>query len=67
MGSRSSNSSKKKAMRVRPIWGLGRWKGAIRERSVKAWLPPGGLVPFYRQISSLTPPSVTGKVSTDVL
>jgi hypothetical protein len=36
-------------------------------RSVKAWLPPGGLVPFYRQISSLTPPSVTGKVSTDVL
>jgi hypothetical protein len=26
-----------------------------------------GLIPFYRQISSLAPPSVTGKVSPDVL
>jgi hypothetical protein len=25
-----------------PIWGLGRWKGAMNARSVKAWLPPGG-------------------------
>jgi hypothetical protein len=64
---RFSNSSKKKATQVRPIWGLERWKGAIRERSAKAWLLPGGSIPFYRQISSLAPPSVTGKVSTDVL
>jgi hypothetical protein len=26
-----------------------------------------GSIPFYRQISSLAPPSITGKVSTDVL
>jgi hypothetical protein len=28
-GSRSSNNSKKKAMQVHPIWGLGRWKGVM--------------------------------------
>jgi hypothetical protein len=25
---------------VHPIWGLGRWKGAMNERSAKAWLLP---------------------------
>jgi hypothetical protein len=64
---RFSNSSKKRATQLRPIWGLGRWKGTIQERSAKAWLLPGGSIPFYRQISSLAPPSVTGKVSPDVL
>jgi hypothetical protein len=44
--SRSSNSSKTKAMRVPPIRGLGRWKGAMHEGSAKAWLPPGGSIPF---------------------
>jgi hypothetical protein len=62
-----SNGSKKKATQLRPIWGLGRWKGAIQERSAKAWLLPGGSIPFYRQISSLAPPNVTGKVSPNVL
>jgi hypothetical protein len=36
----------KKATQVHPIWGLGRWKGAMNARSVKAWLLPGGSVPF---------------------
>jgi hypothetical protein len=36
-------------------------------RSVKAWLPPGGWSLFKGKISSLAPPSVTGKVSIDVL
>jgi hypothetical protein len=44
--SRSSNSSKKKATQVHPIWGLGRQKGAMDARIVKAWLPPGGSIPF---------------------
>jgi hypothetical protein len=26
---------------VHPIWGLGRWKGTMNARSVKAWLLPG--------------------------
>jgi hypothetical protein len=43
---RSSNSSKKKATQVHPIWGLGRWKGTMNARSVKAWLLPGGSTPF---------------------
>jgi hypothetical protein len=64
---RSSNISKKKATQLCPICGLGRWKGAIQERSAKAWLLPGGSISFYRQISSLAPPSVTGKVSPNVL
>jgi hypothetical protein len=67
MSSRSSNSSKKKAAQVRPIRGHGRLKGAIQERSAKAWPLPGGSIPFYRQISSLAPLSITGKVSTDML
>jgi hypothetical protein len=29
-----------------PIRGLGRWKGAMHEGSAKAWLPPGGSIPF---------------------
>jgi hypothetical protein len=56
-----------KATPVRPIWGLERWKGAMHEGRTKAWPLPGGSIPFYRQISSSAPPSVTGKVSTDVL
>jgi hypothetical protein len=44
--SRSSNGSKTKATRVLPIRGLGRWKGAMHEGSAKAWLPPGGSIPF---------------------
>jgi hypothetical protein len=36
----------KKATQVHPIWGLGRWKGAMNVRSVKAWLLPGGSIPF---------------------
>jgi hypothetical protein len=35
-GSCSSNSSKKKATQVHPIWGLGRCKGAMDARSAKA-------------------------------
>jgi hypothetical protein len=42
----SSNSSKKKATQVHPIWGLGRWKGAMNARSVKAWLLPRGSTLF---------------------
>jgi hypothetical protein len=42
----SSNGSKTKATRVLPIRGLGRWKGAMHEGSAKAWLPPGGSIPF---------------------
>jgi hypothetical protein len=42
----SSNSSKTKATRALPIRGLGRWKGVMNERSAKAWLPPGGSIPF---------------------
>jgi hypothetical protein len=40
------NSSKMKATRALPIRGLRRWKGAMHERSAKAWLPPRGTVPF---------------------
>jgi hypothetical protein len=52
---------------VPPFWGLGRWKGAMHEGSAKAWLPPGGSIPFYRRLSPLASSSVTGKVFTDVL
>jgi hypothetical protein len=52
---------------VRPIWGLERWKGTTHDGRTKAWPLPRGSIPFYRQISSLAPPRVTGKVSTDVL
>jgi hypothetical protein len=31
---------------VHPIWGLGRWKDAMNARSAKAWLLPGGSIPF---------------------
>jgi hypothetical protein len=44
--SHSSNSSKRKATQVHPIWGLGRWKDAMNERSANAWLLPGGSIPF---------------------
>jgi hypothetical protein len=67
MRSRFSNSSKKRATQLCPIWGLERRKGTIQGRSAKAWLLLGGSIPFYRQISSLAPPSVMGKVSPDVL
>jgi hypothetical protein len=63
----SSNDSKSKATPVHPVRGLERWKGATHEGRTKAWPLLGGSIPFYRQISSLAPPSVTGKVSTDVL
>jgi hypothetical protein len=42
---RSSNN-KTKATRALPIRGLGRWKDAMHEGSAKAWLPPGGSIPF---------------------
>jgi hypothetical protein len=42
----TSNSSKTKATRALPIWGLGRRKGMTHEESAKAWLPPGGSIPF---------------------
>jgi hypothetical protein len=42
---RSSNN-KTKATQALPIWGLGRWKGAMHEGSVKAWLTPGGSITF---------------------
>jgi hypothetical protein len=29
-----------------PHPGLGRWKGVMHEGSAKAWLPPGGSIPF---------------------
>jgi hypothetical protein len=35
-----------KATRALPIWGLGRWKGAMHEGSAKAWLPSKGVAPF---------------------
>jgi hypothetical protein len=31
---------------VLPIWGLERWKDAMHEGSVEAWLLPGGTTPF---------------------
>jgi hypothetical protein len=31
---------------MRPIRGLGRWKAAMHEGSEKAWLLPGGSIPF---------------------
>jgi hypothetical protein len=31
---------------VLPIRGLGRRKSAMHEGSAKAWLPPGGSIPF---------------------
>jgi hypothetical protein len=39
-------SSKTKATRALPIWGLKRRKGTMHEGSAKAWLPPGGSIPF---------------------
>jgi hypothetical protein len=35
----SSNDDKAKEPRAPPIWGLGRWKDAMHEGSVKTWLP----------------------------
>jgi hypothetical protein len=31
---------------MHPIWGLGRWKGAMREGSAEACLLPEGSIPF---------------------
>jgi hypothetical protein len=31
---------------VLPIWGLGGRKGVMHEGSAKAWLLPGGSIPF---------------------
>jgi hypothetical protein len=45
---RSSNDSKTKATWALPIRGLGRWKGAMHEGSVKAWLPSKGVAPFLK-------------------
>jgi hypothetical protein len=53
--SRSSNSSKKKATQVHPIWGLGRWKGMMNVKSVKAWLPPGGRSLLKADLLTRTP------------
>jgi hypothetical protein len=61
MSSRSSNNNNKKAAQVHPIWGLRRWKGAMQERSAKAWPLPGGSIPFYKQISSLAPQASRAK------
>jgi hypothetical protein len=40
---RSSNDDKTKATRALPIRGLGRWKGAVHEESMKTWLPSKGV------------------------
>jgi hypothetical protein len=40
---RSSNDDKTEATRALPIRGLGRWKGAMHEESVKTWLPSKGV------------------------
>jgi hypothetical protein len=42
---RSSNNQTKET-RALPIQGLGRWKDTMHEGSAKAWLPPGGSIPF---------------------
>jgi hypothetical protein len=55
MGSCSSNSSKKKATQVHPIWGLERWKGMMNAKSVKAWLLPGRSTPFKGRSSHSHP------------
>jgi hypothetical protein len=39
----------------------------MHEGRTKAWPLPRGSIPFYRQTSSLAPPSVTGKVFIEVL
>jgi hypothetical protein len=31
---------------MHPIWGLGRWKGAMHEGSAEACLLPEGSIPF---------------------
>jgi hypothetical protein len=50
-----------------PHLGARKWKGTMHEGRTKAWPLLGDRSPFYRQISSLAPLSVTGKVSTNVL
>jgi hypothetical protein len=42
----STNSSKKKATPVHPIWRPERWKDVMNARRAKAWLLPGRLIPF---------------------